>query len=119
MPNLGCPAHDAFDSRAFQHAHSPVICMRPFLDVNAKKFKHPRHGKGEVGQVRQRRAVTQRNILLTRLRQATLKDVPLFDYVLVKPARYIRDVSADNRIVTEKAHFSMVRGSCTGFARVG
>ena len=85
MPNPGCTLHDAFDRRAVQHMPRPIIRMRPLRDVEAEKFKHPRHGEGEVGQVGQRRTVTQRNVLLAWLREAPLKDIPLLDYVLVKP----------------------------------
>ena len=59
--------------------------MGPILDIHAEEAEHPWHGKWKVGQVGQRRAVFQRDVLLARLRKPFLHDVPLFENIVMQP----------------------------------
>lgn len=67
---LGPPLEDLLDRGPLEHPLAPRPDLRPVGDVDAQELEHPRHGKGEVGQVGDRRPVRQRDVALSRLGQS-------------------------------------------------
>ena len=68
---------DLLDGRPLKHALTPLIDIRPILNIDAQELEHPRHGKGKVRQISQRGAVLERNVILSWKSQSLVKNIPL------------------------------------------
>ena len=95
VPKHRRPLHDIVDRLPREHLFAPVLNRRPAFYINPQELEHPRHGEREVGEIGQRGAVFERDIILVGEGEALFEDVPLLDGVLVQP---MMEVSWNTRI---------------------
>ena len=89
MPISRSSFQDRLHRWPLQHPLAPGLYVGPVVDVHSEEAKHPRHREGEVRDIRERWPVLKRNVVLPRLAQTLVEDVPLANRILMEP-RFLR-----------------------------